>query len=817
LPLSPSISLLFLKRFYCLYHRPMRKTTKILLTVFGIVIAVPIIGAAIIAATFDPNEYKPLIIDLVKDKTQRTLSIPGELSLSFFPRIGVELGQTSLSERNSQETFASIDSAQLSVELLPLFSRKLVVDHVLLDGLHARLQRAPDGSTNIDDLLAPEEDQQQSRQVDFAIDGVRVTDANLIFDDRQQKSRIEASNLDLETGRLAEGVPTEIVMSTHLKGSNPQIDANVALKTEVQFDLQKQHYIAEGLELRINGAYADWKDLALGLNGNVNAGPDQLVFGKLEVDARGTQGARTIQAQLASPELAVRNGKVRSSGLRATAQVTESDSNLVVNLTAPAFEGSEQSFTMPAVELDASVKQPQLNAKATLAGTVTGNLEKMLFASPQLKIAVEGTHNDEKIEGVLTTPVSADLQAQLIQLPKLAASFSLPNPGGGQLKLAATGSASADLEREKLATDLKGSLDQSQFDLEAVMKGFTEPSYQFDVAVNEIDIDRYRSAQTQPASAPAPNQPEEPIDLSALKGMTAKGNIRIGSLKAADISASNVRADLHIANGKAEIAPLEARLYGGTLSGSVSATASNPARFAVNQRLTSVDVGPLLKAAMGKEAPIDGKGNVQFNVTAQGATVSELTKTLDGTGEIDLQDGAIRGINIARVIRNARANLQKLSGNAAEQTGVSATEERTDFSELHAGFNIENGVLRNNDLSAKSPLLRIAGDGTVDLVEERLNYLVKATVVSTLKGQGGSDLEALKGLTIPVRLTGPFTALEWKIDVKNLVSQQVREDLKEKKEEVRARAKEEITEQREQVKEKLQEELKDRFKGLLGN
>lgn len=802
----------------------MRKTTKIILTVLGIVIAVPLIGAVIIAATFDPNEYKPQLVNLVQEKTQRTLSIPGEISLSFYPRIGVELGQASLSERNSQETFASIDSAQLSMELLPLFSGRLVVDHVLLNGLHARLQRAPDGSTNADDLMTQEEgkEQQQERQVDFSIDGIRITNANLIFDDQQQKRRIQAANLDLETGRLADDVPSDLVLSTHLKGNNPQIDAKVDLQTKLQFNLQKNHYVANGLELRINGAYADWKDLAVKLNGSVNAAPDQLVVGKLEVDARGTQGARTIQAQLASPELAVRDGMVRAGGLRATAQITEGDSSMVANLTAPAFEGSKQSFTLPSIELDAAVKQPQLNAKATVAGTVTGNLEKMLFASPQLKMAVEGTHNAEKIQGMLTTPVSADLQAQTIQLPKLDASFTLPNPGGGQLTLAANGSMNADLDSERLAMALKGKLDQSQFDLEAAIRGFTEPAYQFDVAINEIDVDRYRSAQTQTASAPAPNQPEkptpeEPIDLSALKDMTAKGSIRIGSLKAADILASNVRADLRVANGKAEIAPLEARLYGGTLSGSVSATASNPARFAVTQRLNSVDVGPLLKAALGEEAPIDGKGNVQFNVTAQGDTVTQLTKNLNGKGEVDLKDGSIRGINIARVIRNARANLQQLTGNAAEQTGVGDTAERTDFSELHASFTINNGVLRNNDLSAKSPLLRIGGEGTVDLVEERLNYLVKATVVSTLKGQGGAGLEALKGVTVPVRLTGPFTALEWKIDVKNLVSQQVREDVKEKREELRARAKEEITEQREQVKEKLQEQLKDRFRGLLGN
>src|SRR5690606_1446745 len=239
--------------------------------------------------------------------------------------------------------------------------------------------------------------------------------------------------------------------------------------------------------------------------------------------------------------------------------------------------------------------------------------------------------------------------------------------------------------------------------------------------------------QTAAAPAPSSKEAEEPIDLSMLSDLKVNGSLRVGMLKAADIRASNVRVDVRVANGKAEITPLEARLYGGSLSGSLTATATNPARFSVAQRLNGIELGPLLKDAMGKEAPIEGKGNVQFNLTAQGATVSQLKQTLSGTGQIALRDGSIRGINIARTVRNARAGLQALVGNAPAQTGTGNVDERTDFSELSGSFTITNGVLRNEDLSAKSPLLRMSGNGSVNLVEENLNYLVKASVVSTLK------------------------------------------------------------------------------------
>lgn len=799
----------------------MRKSTKILLAVLGLIVAIPLIGAAIIAATFDPNDYKPMLVDLVKDKKQRTLAIPGELKLSFFPRLGVELGQTRLSERNSEETFASIERAKLSVELMPLFSGRLVVDHVLLDGLTARVQRGADGSSNIDDLMAKDEKETQNEQLDFSIDGIQISNANLTFDDRQQKRLLQASGLQLETGRLEDGVPSKIAFSSQLKGENPQIDAKVDLKGEILFDRDKQHYAAKGMEVRINGAYADWKDLAVKLNGNADVATTHFVLDKIEVDVSGKQGARAIQAQLSTPELTVRDEKVRAGGLKAKAQLNEGDRNVAVNLTAPAFEGSAKAFTLPSVTLDATIKQADLDAKATLAGTVTGDLDKQVFASPQIQLALEGKRGADAIQGTLTTPLSVDLQAELIELAKVAASFTLPNPGGGQLKTAANGKVSADLRREQVAMTFKGNLDQSQFDLKATLAGFAKSAYQFDVTVDKIDVDRYRGAEAKKASAPAQKEQEQPIDLSALKDLKAVGSIRVGALKVADINASNVRVNVRIADGKAEITPLEANLYGGSVSGAITATATNPARFTVNQRLNGVNVGPLLKDAMGKDAPIEGKGNVQFNLTAQGATVSQLTKGLNGTGQFDLRDGSVKGINIARTIRNAKSGLQNLVGNAAPQTGTSDAEQRTDFSELKASFTINNGVLQNNDLSAKSPLLRMNGAGSVNLPEQTLDYVVKASVVSTLKGQDGADLDALKGLTIPVRLTGPFTAMAWNVDVKSLVSQQAQQGLTEKTDALRSRAKEEITEQRNQVKEQvnkqMQDQLKDRFKGLLGN
>jgi AsmA protein len=104
-------------------------------------------------------------------------------------------------------------------------------------------------------------------------------------------------------------------------------------------------------------------------------------------------------------------------------------------------------------------------------------------------------------------------------------------------------------------------------------------------------------------------------------------------------------------------------------------------------------------------------------------------------------------------------------------------------------------------LSGKSPLLRLGGEGDIDIGNENLDYLVKATVVATAAGQGGKELVDLKGVTVPVKLSGPFTAPQYKIDFAGIAAGAAKAVVEGKKEEIKA---------------KVQDQLQDKLKGLFG-
>jgi AsmA protein len=790
----------------------MAKPLKIVLLVAAALLALLLVAAAVIAATFNPNDYKQTVIDLVQEKKQRSLSIPGEIKLTFFPRIGVDLGRVAVSEHRSQAQFASIERARVSLALMPLLSKHIVVDRFIVDGLRANITRFKDGTTNFDDLMSKEAS--DGEQVRFDIDGIDLSNSTVTVDDRQQQRRIELNNLNINIGKIANGVRSKFDLAVDVKANQPALDAEFTASSGFMIDFDNKRYRLDGLDADVKGKLLGFSDLALALSGDADVQPDkkQFAFKDLVLKLKGKQAQQTVEASLSVPKLAATDQAVSGGKLGGDATLSEGKRKIALKFSTPSFEGSPQAFRLPALTLDATVRDDDLAADVKLAGPLAGNLDKLLLTSPQLALTLNGKRAGQALDGTLKTALAVDLKAQTFDLSAIVAAFSLPNPQGGVLKLDATGHAGVDLARHAVSSAWKGKLDDSTFDAKLGLAAFSPLSYTFDIGIDRIDLDRYLGKPDGAAAADADKDANkgkqsgagQPVDLAPLKALHANGNLRVGALKVHNLRAANARVGVRAAGGKLELNPLNASLYGGTAAGSATADAASPARFALRQNLAGINVGALLKDAIAKQ-PIDGKGNVQIDVTTRGATIAQMKSALDGSARLELRDGAVHGINVAQAVRQAKAGISMVRGDAggeqAPQTGTASADQKTDFSELSGSFRIANGVARNDDLALKSPLLRVAGAGDINLGADRLDYVVKATVVSTLQGQGGPELQALKGVTVPVRLSGPFAAIGWKVDFSGIA---------------RDLAKKKIDEKKEEVKTKLEDKLKGQLKGLFG-
>lgn len=738
----------------------------------GLVVVVLAI-VAYIAATFDPNQYKPQIVQLVKDKTQRTLRL-GDIKLSFFPGLGVKLGDLSLSEHKSDKEFIVVESARVSLKLMPLLSKLAVVDEVEIRGVRLNLIRFKDGSTNMGDLLGvpqkgvaggAQAKSGKPEQFKFDIDHVSVENTTLNYTDEKSGTKYALRGLNLKTGRIANGVPGDVELGFNVQGNQPKFDLTIRLKTRLTFDLDNRQYLLQALDLAVKGEAAGVSKLVINASGDLGAKLQSKEFAadRFKLAMTGVQEKNNLDVKLEAPRLSLLSEKFSGDKVTLVAKMTGAQANLAASVTVPKLEGTAQAFKTGAIDVELDAKQGERTVKARLA-----------------------------------TPLSGNFQAQQFSFPAIAGSFNLSAPDlpvkklNGEVK----GSATADLEKQNIQASLSGKVADSTLKARLGIVGFSKPAIGFDVDIDQLDVDRYLppkqiTAGKQPETKQAEaKQQEKPLDFSALKNLNANGSLRVGNLKVANVKAQQVRVDLKAANGKLDINPLSANLYQGSANGSVAVNAAATPVISVKQDLKGISIGPLLKDAMDYDT-LEGKGSVSLDVTTRGDTVPAMKKALDGKAALNLADGSVKGINIAETIRNFKAKLGVLKG---QQTQAADKAQKTDFTELQASFLIKNGVAHNDDLSLKSPLLRLSGNGDINIGEDSLNYLAKASIVESGKGQGGAELASLKGVTIPVRISGPFKSPQYNLDFGAAAT----EIVKQKAEEA--------------VKGKLQEKLK----GLLG-
>jgi AsmA protein len=349
------------------------------------------------------------------------------------------------------------------------------------------------------------------------------------------------------------------------------------------------------------------------------------------------------------------------------------------------------------------------------------------------------------------------------------------------------------LDAGKLSVDVNGKLDDSTIKAKFVL---AEP-YEFDASIDKINLDRYLGAAEKPAAKTAPQKSaskkaeDTPVDLSALKGINAKGKLQVGALEVRGLKLAEVNAQLNAANGRVAVAPHSAKLYEGSISGELAVDA-NKNSVHLKEQLQNVSIGPVLRDFASQDR-LEGRGNVALDVTTAGATVNAMKRALNGTAKVQLRDGAVKGINIGEILRKARTML----GGSPDQAGAGESTDKTrqtDFTELSGSFTIKNGIAHNQDLDAKAPAFRIGGAGDINIPQSTLDYVVKVSIVATSQGQGGRERDKLAGLTVPVKLTGSFDDLKYQVDMRAMAGEAAKS----------------------QASEKLKERFGDKLKGLLG-
>lgn len=246
-----------------------------------------------------------------------------------------------------------------------------------------------------------------------------------------------------------------------------------------------------------------------------------------------------------------------------------------------------------------------------------------------------------------------------------------------------------------------------------------------------------------------------PIDLSGLKAIDMDFALQVGELLVQKLTIGETALNLKLSGGVLNADLTKLALYEGAGKGQLqlSGAGRTPALNA-SFSLSGLDAQPFLTDAMDIKR-IAGTATADISLATSGGSQRAMIDALSGNGSVKFANGAIKGINLAQLMRTVFA---------AATTGWEAGGTRdTDFSELGGTFTINRGIVSNQDMKMLSPLLRIAGRGTVDLPHRTLAYRVEPKLAATLEGQGATG-EA-KGIEVPVIISGPWAKPQFRPDL----------------------------------------------------
>lgn len=370
----------------------------------------------------------------------------------------------------------------------------------------------------------------------------------------------------------------------------------------------------------------------------------------------------------------------------------------------------------------------------------------------------------------------------------------------------------ADADAAALSS-LEVTLDDTRIQGNARVSQYDRPAIRAELEVDRIDLDRYLPppadgppAEGTPEGGQREGWPEDPIELPVdlLRSLNVNASLAVGELIISRLKLSSLSLTLTARDGVVALEPFTGQLYDGSVQAGMRLDVrGDTPRYAFEQVLRGVRMGPLLDDMTEGEGLLAGTTQLESRIETRGDNVRAMVSALNGAGDFRFTDGAVKGINVAQIIRDAEARLR---GQSVER---SDEPNQTDFSELAGTFTIRDGVVANDDLRASSPLLRVRGQGSADLPRERLDYRVDTTVVATLEGQGGRSLEDLRGVNLPIRVQGPFDDLSYRLDLQSVLEGRARE-------EVERRIEEQVQPKVDEQRERLEEQLRDRLPGLPG-
>ena len=822
----------------------MRALLRTLLAVVGI-LGLVVVGAVVYITTFfDPEDLKPHLVQMVRDQSGLELELDGALSWSFYPRLGLSVADAEArlpDQPENEQAFLAFNQAEVSLAFAPLLSGQVAIDGLNLDGMRLNLKRDAEGRGNwqtLVDRLQRQQQQEQTQAASEAADSsvvaeaqaqtqsssdgtsettsdasstlpgdlsgkdnvavaldiarVNVTDGSIRYTDRQggHAWHIDSLNISGSNVNPAKAFPlnADFTLSSFLvpEGQSREAEAQwvsqMKLDSQVKLGLDDGHYVLSDLKLNTNTQLAgtDGKQQKANLSfpsfdANLNTGRYVLEDG-------------TLEASLSHPSL---GEKVLPLSLTFAADADLEAQTLRVSEWQLSGENSLQLGGNLRVEQ--LLGAPQYRGQLTLEPLSLRNWLERLGSLPE-------TADDAALKSLaLSSPVEGSLER--ISLPSLNLTLD---------DTTLNGSLSAGLDGRSLALDLQGDV----LDLDRYLPPAAEGSDSAQASADSESNAQASGEASQAGAAAVSQAGGELVPVATLKALDLNADLALERLTVKGMDLEQVVLKARGNNGQQRLESFDARFFDGTLSATAGLDLrESPLRWRFAPTIKDVAAEPFLAALTDEESPLRGKLNLSGELTTRGNSAAELPAKLNGQLKANIDDGAVFDVNVSEELCTAVALLE------GKQTSREWSTD-TRFDNASATLNIRDGQVRNDDLNISIPGIQVTGEGTLGLVNKRLDYRAAARFVDTADAACEVNPRLTK-VPLPVRCEGDLSGApaDWcRFDrgaFRDAVANLARQEVEDKaSEEVQKRLDDALDGLDERIGEDASGELRNALKGL---
>ncbi|HAT7590588.1 outer membrane assembly protein AsmA [Citrobacter sp. TBCS-15] len=261
------------------------------------------------------------------------------------------------------------------------------------------------------------------------------------------------------------------------------------------------------------------------------------------------------------------------------------------------------------------------------------------------------------------------------------------------------------------------------------------------------------------------------VSYQGLKGFSADITLQADKVLWRKMAFENVSAKIDNQFGLLKVAQLEGKNDGGhvSLPGTLDARKDEP-RAVFHPRLEGVEIGTILKA-FNYPIALTGKLSLAGDFSGSDIDAQAFRHSWQGQAHVEMSDTRMEGMNFQQMIQQA---VERSGGDVKSQQNL---DNVTRLDRFVTDLTLDNGEVTLDNMAGESAMLALTGKGTLDLVKQNCDTQFNIRVLGGWDGES-KLIKFLKATPVPLRVYGQWQALNYNLQVDQLLRKHLQDEAK---------------------------------------